>query len=173
MVKVLFEPRGKLVDSLTYDITAWSLPYAYGLTAFASKEKINSDGKVTAAFVPNVATDAYGYVIRWQGMRSVKTVTQLMQKGIRLRFAEMPFELNGQQFDRGSVIVLKNGNEKKDFVPTLIDIANSNGTKLNPVTTGFVEKGYDFGSDKVHPLKAPRILLFTGEGISIVLSEVV
>ncbi|NNG10660.1 MAG: zinc carboxypeptidase, partial [Arenibacter sp.] len=31
LVKVLMEPKTKLTDSLTYDITAWSLPYAYGL----------------------------------------------------------------------------------------------------------------------------------------------
>ena len=30
MVKVLFEPKAKLSDSLTYDITAWSIPYAHG-----------------------------------------------------------------------------------------------------------------------------------------------
>ena len=33
LVKVLFEPKSKLVDSNTYDITAWSLPYVYGLKA--------------------------------------------------------------------------------------------------------------------------------------------
>ena len=38
MVKVLFEPQSKLVDSATYDITAWSLPYVYGLSAYASKQ---------------------------------------------------------------------------------------------------------------------------------------
>ena len=33
LAKVLFEPRSKLIDSATYDITAWSLPYVYGLQA--------------------------------------------------------------------------------------------------------------------------------------------
>ena len=37
LVKVLFEPNARLSDSLTYDITAWSLPYAYGLDAIASE----------------------------------------------------------------------------------------------------------------------------------------
>ncbi|MGZ8545700.1 MAG: M14 metallopeptidase family protein, partial [Flavisolibacter sp.] len=41
LVKVLFEPSTTVVDSNTYDITAWALPYVYGLKAFASKEKIN------------------------------------------------------------------------------------------------------------------------------------
>ena len=47
MVKVLFEPEGKLSDSLTYDITAWSLPYAYGLEAIASTSLISSGTHTT------------------------------------------------------------------------------------------------------------------------------
>ena len=35
LVKVLFEPTTHLADSLTYDITAWALPYVYGLDAYA------------------------------------------------------------------------------------------------------------------------------------------
>lgn len=166
LVKVLFEPRPKLEDSLTYDITAWALPYAYGLTAYASKERIKAGAMSQAAFVPNTASDAYGYVLRWQGVRTVKAVSQLLQQGIRLRFAEKPFLIQGQQFDRGSIIILKNGNDGKDFANKLIEITNGNEVKLYPVSTGFVEKGYDFGSDKVHALKAPRVLLLTGEGIS-------
>ena len=42
MVKVLFEPNAKLTDSLTYDITAWSLPYAHGFKAIASTIKVSS-----------------------------------------------------------------------------------------------------------------------------------
>ena len=33
LVEILFEQKTKLSDPLTYDITAWSLPYAYGLDA--------------------------------------------------------------------------------------------------------------------------------------------
>ena len=43
MVKVLFEQNAKLSSPLTYDITAWSLPYAFGLDAFASEVEIISD----------------------------------------------------------------------------------------------------------------------------------
>jgi hypothetical protein len=42
MIKVLFEPKSKLVDSNTYDITAWSLPYVYGVKTFGSKTKLQS-----------------------------------------------------------------------------------------------------------------------------------
>ncbi len=166
LVGVLFEPQSKLVDSATYDITAWSLPYIYGLNGFASKEKIN-----TTAFdvskVSNNLNDAYGYVIRWQGMNDAKAVSQLLQKGIKIRYAEEPFELNGQQFDRGSVIILKTGNTAlgNQLSKTVADIANANNVKVFSVTSGFVDKGFDFGSEKTHFFGAPNVALVTGEGV--------
>jgi hypothetical protein len=166
MVKVLFEPKGKLVDSATYDITAWALPYAYGLEGFASREKLNASGAVPNNKVSNEET-TYGYVIPWNGTKTVKTTGQLLQKGILLRYAEQPFEVNGNKFDRGAIIVLKTAN--KSFGGNLWSevrkAADANNVKLYPVSTGFVDKGYDFGSDKVHPFKAPKVALLTGEGI--------
>ncbi|HAD12413.1 MAG TPA: hypothetical protein DCF33_08235 [Saprospirales bacterium] len=40
MVQALFEPEAKLSDSMTYDITAWSLIFAHGLEAYALKERL-------------------------------------------------------------------------------------------------------------------------------------
>lgn len=167
MVKVLFEPASKLVDSVTYDITAWSLPYAYGVTAFAIREKIIPSKPWLSQTVQNTANDAYGYVLRWQGLPSARATAQMLKQGIKLRFAEMPFEVSGQQFERGAMIILKKGNEK--FGPglwsTVAKICDSQAVMLTPVTTGMVDKGFDFGSSKVHPMKAPRIAVFTGEGV--------
>ncbi|MGC4037027.1 MAG: M14 family metallopeptidase [Chitinophagaceae bacterium] len=169
MVKVLFEPKTKLVDSSTYDITAWALPYVYGLTAYASKEKVNATGAYTRSpDVVNTAADVYGYVIRWQGVQTAKAVGELLQKGIILRIADNPFEVSGQQFDRGSVLVLKSSNNgfASSLWNVVTKICNDNKIKLNPVTTGFVDKGYDFGSNTIRVLKAPKVALLTGEGTS-------
>jgi hypothetical protein len=168
MVKVLFEPKSKLVDSSTYDITAWSLPYAYGLQTYGSKTKLQSSGGTKPSPVTNNLTDAYGYVISWQGLQGAKALGQLMHKGVKVRFSETPFETGGQKFERGSLIIIKKGNEK--FGSTLASVVNQvcNANNIRPIviTTGFVDKGYDFGSSKVHPMKAPRVALLTGEGAS-------
>lgn len=167
MVKVLFEPKGKLVDSATYDITAWALPYAYGLEAYASRDKINSSGAVLKNKITN--EDAtYGYVIPWNGTKTVKAVGQLLQKGILLRYAEQPFEVNGNKFDRGAIIILKTANKTfgNNLWAEVRTAADANNIKLFPVSTGFVDKGYDFGSSKIHPFKAPKVVLLTGEGIN-------
>lgn len=167
MVKVLFEPKAKLVDSATYDITAWSLPYAYGLDAYASREKLNTAPTETKVFIPNPSA-TYGYVLPWTGTKAVKTAGKLLQKGITLRYAEQPFEVNGNSFERGSVIILNTANRSAgvNFLNEVKKIADENKVKLFPVSTGFVDKGFDFGSDKVHPFRAPAVALLTGEGVS-------
>jgi hypothetical protein len=167
LVKVLFEPKSKLPDSATYDITAWSLPYVYGVEAYASRDKLTTGATPSNTKVTNETT-GYGYVMQWNGIQTVKTVGQLLQQGILLRYAEQPFEINGKKFDRGSIIILRTAN--KSFGNKLWDIvrstANANNIQLYPVSSGFVDKGYDFGSDKVKPFKAPKVALITGEGIS-------
>ncbi len=167
MGKVLFEPRSKLADSVTYDITAWSLPYAYGLTAFASRDKIVPGGNVTRTLVTNVKTD-YGYIMPWNGLRTVKTAGQLMKKGVLLRYAETPFEINGNKFDRGAIIILKTANKSigSNLWQMVREVADANNIQLYPVSSGMVDKGFDFGSDMVHPMKMPRVIMITGDAIS-------
>ena len=167
MVKVLFEPKGKLVDSATYDITAWAIPYVYGVDAFASKEKISMGAMAEKPRVVNAST-TYGYVLPWTGIQSVKAVGQLLQKGILLRYAEQPFEVAGNKFERGAIIILKtaNNNLGANLWNEVRKIADSNNIQLYPVSTGFVDKGFDFGSSKVHPIKAPKVAMLTGDGVS-------
>ena len=50
-------------------------------------------------------------MIQWGGLQTVKTVGHLLQKGILLRYADHPFEVNGNKFERGSIIVLKTANK--------------------------------------------------------------
>lgn len=173
LIKVLFEPVTKLTDSATYDITAWSLPYAYGILTYASNLPVLVNKAPEAApatqKVGNAATavDPYAYVIAWNGVPAVKLTGALLQKGIRLRFATIPFETGGRQFNRGSVIVLKTSNQyTANLWQTVRTLASEAGVKLAAVNSGFVDKGLDFGSSSVQPLKARKVALLTGEGVS-------
>src|SRR5438552_40616 len=146
LVKVLFEPNSKLVDSVTYDITAWSLPYVYGLSAYATKQNIASAGTWSVPVKNTLdALSNYGYAMQWKGMQTAKTVAQLLTQGIKLRYVEEPFELSGNKFDRGSILILKTGNNSNAW-DVVRKVCNENGTTLYPISTGFVDRGFDFGS---------------------------
>lgn len=170
MVKALFEPETKLADSVTYDITAWALPYAYGLTSYASKQsvKVQTSGQIINPFSPNKSDDQFAYAIRWEGRQSAKALGELLQKEIRVRFNELPFVSMKENFERGTLIINKTGNQKfgDQLWSIVADVCNKYQLKMYPVGSGMVEKGPDFGSSDIRVIKPVRVAVLTGEGVS-------
>ena len=171
LVKVLFEPNAKLSDSLTYDITAWSLPYAYGLDAIASEASVNSISDNTWNIYPpkgaNISEDTYAYISEWKGMEDARFLADLLKENFKVKFSKKPFTLEGKKFDRGSLIITKSDNRnKKDFTAKLSEISFNHTKNLTPTSTGFVDRGDDFGSSSVHLIKKNNIAVLTGKPTS-------
>ncbi|CAN5370516.1 hypothetical protein BH09BAC4_BH09BAC4_46280 [soil metagenome] len=169
LLKILFEQNSALEDSATYDITAWSLPYAFGLQTYGLTTRINPSSTATATTPKSTTANsskAYAYLIRWQSMPAVQTLAGLLKQKVRVRAAEKPFELEGKTYPSGTLIVARTGNERfgERLGAVVLAEANRNGADVTPVQTGFVTKGSDFGSDFVSGLKAPRVGVVIGDG---------
>ena len=169
LLKILFEPNSALEDSATYDITAWSLPYAFGLQTYGLSTRLNPVPAVSSTpATPVSAGRAYAYIARWQSMPSVKLLANLLKQKIRVRAAEKSFELDGKAYPSGTLLITRAGNELLGdrFDRLVTQAAAEADLPLIPVQTGFVTKGSDFGSDFVMALKAPRVGVVVGEGAS-------
>ncbi|AWX45599.1 hypothetical protein HME9304_02626 [Flagellimonas maritima] len=176
LVKVLFEPNAKLSDSLTYDITAWSLPYAYGLNAIASQTQVPVDGKENNrlffyAGKPSKESfdnnDNYAYITDWDSMKDARFLAALLKEGIRVRKADHPFAIEGKSFERGSLIIMKADNQNKtDFIETLQKASKKFNKKITGSKTGFVDTGKDFGSSYVKMITKPKIAVLSGKPTS-------
>jgi hypothetical protein len=167
MVKVLFEPKAKLTDSLTYDITAWSIPYAHGFDAIASKVKVNSlQNSSLQNTLNSIDKGAYAYISKWNSIEDAAFLGDLLQQNILPRFAGKPFLLEGKPYERGTLIVLRNDNRTANFDEKLIKIANTHHRNVQPVATGFVDSGLDFGSYSVKPINKQKIGLLSGKATS-------
>ena len=167
MVNVLFEPKAFLADSLTYDITAWSIPYAHGFEAIASKTIVNSTKSITTKTTTNlIDKKAYAYISKWNSLDDAIFLGELLKENITPRFSEKPFSIEGKSYERGTLIILRNDNKSLKFDEKLIEIANRNQRKLQAVSTGFVSSGPDFGSPSVKPINKQKIALLSGEGSS-------
>ena len=167
LLQVLFEPRTSLSDSATYDITAWSLPYAYGLQAFASKDRIIAAEPYKRSTIAIESTQ-YGYALPWNSLKSAVFASRLLQAGYKLRYAVESFIVNGKSFDPGTILVLKTSNEKfgERLFDSIREWALQDQVNLVSLKTGLVDKGADFGSDKVVSIRTPRVALLSGEGSS-------
>jgi hypothetical protein len=168
MVNVLFEPNTKLSDSLTYDITAWSLAHAYGLEAVASSRAVATQEQPQASEINNTPQPAgAGYVSKWNSVQDAKFLAALLKEGIKVRFSEKAFENQGEKFGRGSLVITKSDNRKfQDFDAKVTQIANEQGRKLLAATSGFASSGPDFGSPDVKIINNPKIAVLKGQGSS-------
>lgn len=168
-ITTVFEPQHKLSDSLTYDITAWNLFYAYGLKAFALNERIAVAKPFQAKPVvsENVPGKPYAYVFKYQSLNDVELLAALMKKGIKVRSSKKLFHMNGQAFESGTLIVTRRNNETvTDFDNTIQSLAKTLNRKIYAAATGFVDKGLDFGSGDVNFLKMPKVGLLMGDQTS-------
>ncbi|HLO81606.1 MAG TPA: M14 metallopeptidase family protein [Chitinophagaceae bacterium] len=173
LAKVLFEPRSRITDTATYDITAWSIPYAWGLQAYASRERISGGGSEAPVVIAENKVEGkkpIGYVVPWNSFAGAKLLSNLLQRDVKVRYAEQPFAVDGKNFDKGALIVLRTSNMK--FGDTLENVVMKSigetgfKTSIAKVYTGFVDKGHDFGSPKVRSISKPRVAMLTGDGVS-------
>lgn len=164
LIHVLFEPNTKLNDSITYDITAWSLPFAYDVNALLSSKKVPFS-KTESVHTPTpISKDAYAYVMDYQGFASQKALAALLDRGMTIRTSYSDFKVDGASFHAGASILL--AAENTNLEDTLAQISKEFEVDFKGVSTGFVDSGKDFGSPSVAKTKAVKVALFKGEGIS-------
>ena len=168
LVKVLFEPNAKLSDSLTYDITAWSLPFAYGLNAIASEVKVATmDVPLQSSVKAEIDGNAFAYITDWDSMDDARFLAELLQKKIRVRYSKKPFKTSERSFERGSLIITHSDNKSnKDYQSALKEATVKHHKNLVATTTGFVESGKDFGSRYVQMINDVKVAVLSGKPTS-------
>jgi len=166
LAKVLLEPRTVVTDSNTYDITTWSVPYAYGVKGYAVKEKldVSNDWKSTTV-APVIAS--YGLLIPYTSFNSAKVLADLLKQNVKVRFAEKPFKYGTKNYERGTLIVLKTSNSSVNWAAITNAACIKHNVQADVVETGFMDQGSDMGSPDIKMISsAPKVALLTGEGTS-------
>lgn len=170
MVKALFEPEAKLSDSVTYDITAWSLPFAYGLHGFAAETEISfleNSQLQSENFSNEISKDAYAYIGKYNEVSDAQFLGTLLEKGFNVRYSQADFSIEGNQYTKGSLIIMKGENKKlQNFDEILIETANKLNKKVTAVNSGMVDSGFDFGSGNVSIIHHKKVAVLSGEGTS-------
>lgn len=169
LVKILFEPETALEDSNTYDITTWSLPYAYGLNAFATETMLTSRNEGTAHVPLTIPQETpYAYVVDYNSFQDVQLLAHLLKKKVKVRFNQKSFATENKSYSSGALLITRKGNETlgKTFDELVINAANEFGCDVEIVNSGMVKSGADFGAYSVEFIKAPKVAMLIGEGVS-------
>jgi hypothetical protein len=107
-------------------------------------------------------------VVKWNGLNSARFLAALLREGVKVRYAEQGFRVGTNDFDKGSLIVTRAANaaQGKSLADMVRKAADTALVTLTAIPSGFVDKGFDLGSDRVHYIHPPKVALLAGNDVS-------
>ncbi|MDR3218894.1 MAG: hypothetical protein LBU22_07935 [Dysgonamonadaceae bacterium] len=174
LVHALFEIREEYKDSLSYDITGWTIPFAFNLdysilgvanyNASLLGEKFEFNQWPQGKFTGN--KNAYAYLFEWDGYYAPRALYRLLDAGIFVKVSEDVFTAEGRKFSRGTILIpLGTVYQQKsiDEIYKIIDTINKeDAIDVYSISSGFTS-GHNLGSSSFGTVVKPRIaVLATG-----------
>jgi len=169
LINSMFEKRTQFQDSLFYDVSAWTLPLTFNMDY--EETGMQRAGSEIVELTPpkGLATraNAYAYLMEWHEYYTPKVVYQLQQNDIRAKFAMEPFQLEGKNYDYGTILIpVQNQSLNANELFTLIQkLAIDCHVTITGVQTGLTE-GIDLGSNLFNPIPKQKVALLVGEGVN-------
>ncbi|MGC4102059.1 M14 family zinc carboxypeptidase [Ferruginibacter sp.] len=180
VLRTIFEKTLNYKDSIFYDITAWTLPLAFGLPySELSAVQFNNNllgQKVTGddAINSNVygGKSNYGYLLQWSDLLAPAALYELQQNDILTKVAteqfEIPVSTGNKNFNPGTILITVNNQsiDADKLFALISDVAKKYHLSFYALQTGNAVSGIDMGSRKVAALIKPSIAMITGPGVN-------
>ena len=158
LAQVLLDPTTRLPDSLTYDITAWSLPLVYGLNGFAATRAVDVGGDFAAPSPELPArVPSYGFAAIVGAVDDWAAVAPELSGGATARYAPLDIALGGEAVPAGSLLFLaRDQADPAAYAKTYAGLAEA-GLHLVPLAGGMASEGPDLGADGIGVLDGPTV----------------
>ncbi len=180
LIKAIFDKTLTYKDSLFYDITAWTMPLAFGLP-YSELNSTQYNTNILGEKLSNVdqvkggisgGRSEYAYLLDWKQFYAPAVLYDLRSKGIIAKVATNEFEMlldgKNRKMDYGTILVpvkIQTVNSK-ELYDTLLSISNKYGINFTSLATGNVSSGSDLGSSKFQLVTTPSLALLVGTGVS-------
>ena len=162
----LLQPETELKAEYSYDVSAWSLPYAYGVAAYRAAPGVGGGWTPVQAPAGRAAglqapAPGVGYLVS-PGDAASAPMVRFLEAGGRARILGRPSTFGGQRWPAGTWFIPARGN---DSVQAQVTRAGLGGL-VRPVASGMAESGIDLGSENVARVELPRVAVVAGEGVT-------
>ena len=180
LLRTIFEKTLNYKDSIFYDITAWTMPLAFGMPfSELSSAQFNTNllgDKITAANklsgIVSGGKSNYGYLMEWSDLLAPAALYELQKNYIITKTATEKFEIpvgnSNSNFNAGTILIAVNNQplDANKLFDLVSDIAKKYGLTIYALQTGNAVSGIDMGSRKMLALTKPSIAMITGAGVN-------
>ncbi len=151
-----------------YDVTAWSLPLAFGVTCLASEQSIEVPSQPYEAQPPSPdfpdQRPKVAYLVPGTD-GATQALCVWLRSGMRVHVTDRPMKLDGKAFARGTLVLFVHENPEK-LHKTVQEAAGRFGVDVYAADTGFVDEGAHLGGPHVKWVGPPKILMPVGRPTS-------
>ncbi|MBL0099808.1 MAG: zinc carboxypeptidase [Saprospiraceae bacterium] len=178
LAKTIFETVKTFQDSSFYDVSGWTLSYAYGLTVEPLLSyNVNSSAKIlhTPEFETSVSGEnenIYAYLLPPTQYNLHRAIYYLQSKRITVRIAQtdLSYVISGQPriFPKGTAVVTCQNQSlnSADIATTMATLSADYKINIHAVATGNGTSMYTLGHPFVLPVTKPEVAYIVGPGIS-------
>ncbi len=160
------ERRRTAQPSRFYDVTAWSLPLAFRLDAWALPALPAGAQPVSEPprRLVNLPRATYGYAFAPGSEAALRMLAGLLRDSVRVWFAPKSFRIGEASFPAGAFVVRVSANEASVH-ETVTRLSVETDARVAALQTGMADEGTDLGSNSVFFVRPPRIGLVGGQPI--------
>lgn len=176
LLKAAFSTDKNFNDNTFYDVSAWTLPYAYNIDF----TEVNREPARAAAEQPwqqqprtrsqNLQAGGYAYVMNWQDQQAPVMLQAMLAEGLVVRAALGDFTGTTPQgsrgFKAGAMVVPAGLQQHPDWFFRLQKVQERFNLPVYTLTTGLTNRGSDLGSNNFTPVNMPQVLVVAGPSVN-------
>jgi len=181
LIRSMFEKRTEFTDSLFYDVSSWTLPYAMNMPhAELRSNRFNTNLLGERLVGPEQPVgrlvggqSSYSYLFDWDEYYAPRALYRLQQAGVRTLVASAPLRSvtveGAKDFSYGAIQVplgIQDKVRSQDIHQLMQQITEEDGVDVYAVQSGLSESGIDLGSHSYLPIDKPVVALVVGRGVS-------
>ncbi|MEM7574113.1 MAG: M14 family zinc carboxypeptidase [Bacteroidota bacterium] len=173
LIEALLEPIFEFEDSLFYDVSTWTLPYAFNLP-------VRKLDRPTPGFMPLGGTgkaepvddfSEYAYLLPWDDYYAAEAANQLMDAGLRLKVNSLPFtDSEGREQAAGTIlipVVNQSGLTPAEVHDIISQVEQQTSIEIEAVSSGVANEGLMLGSRSAYrPMRQPQVALLVEGGVN-------
>lgn len=177
LIEAMFQRETVFQDSIFYDISAWTLPDAFGIPwtnadhrTFQPRWLGPAVGEMPAPGAPTIPVpdaDAYAFAVESRSYDLPRLLAALHRAGLRVKVATKPFTANQIAFEAGSLLIpVEKQTSDIAGIAGILKKSGAEDIRVHLISNGLTPEGPDLGSNHFVTLRAPKVALVTGRGVS-------
>ena len=154
-----------------FDVTAWSLPLSSGLESVATTERarletIREPWVAPGPVVPASEGSSYGWLLPGDSSASRAAAGRLGGAGVAVLVGSEAATVKSRAFPPGTFLVRREGNGP-GVEAALARAVGEARAEAVAVASAWTDAGPSLGSGTFRPVKAPRVVVVTGDGADV------